>query len=164
MPTDVIDRKPDTVDELLNGLVEETEAGLHAATARWEDYQRQDITPQRADGLVSEFLEIREHDPDAEPIDAVEDLRSFMGSIARVSVASSADIPEIFAGGDGQIGFMWYRPQGDCYLYANLATKKAQWVRTNRGKYVENIKDLDMNCQSEDWLFLVRKLRAAHAV
>lgn len=157
MDTDVADRTL-TIGEDVQ--VSTMDVGLAEASARWAAAEMVHPKTEEASETVREFLEVWEQDEEAADIAASENLEDFMVSIAKVAAAASVPIPEICESIGGRVGFMWYRPEGHCFLYVNLASMDGEWVRTEKGEHVDS-KKLDMKCETGDWADLVLRLRDA---
>lgn len=112
--------------------------------------------------LVREFVSTLELEEGDESIDGIENLPRFMERIASAASDPSIPLPVIFEGGHGRVGFMWYREQGDCYLYTKLDSMEAKWVESEHGEHIRT-QMLDMSYWYTDWNVLERNLQAAYA-
>lgn len=109
-----------------------------------------------------QFMEEIEDDEDMARIPAIECLPEFAVSVAEAACKALAPMPHIFVGGEGSVGFMWARKQGNCYLYAELDKMEAEWTELEGGERSLE-KDLDLRCGSNDWDVLTHRLHEACA-
>ena len=121
-----------------------------------------DSLAETAMAHAREFMEEIEDDEDVARIPAIECLPEFAVSVAKAAHEAMAPMPHIFVGGEGSVGFMWARKQGNCYLYAELDKMEAEWTELEGGERSLE-KDLDLRYSSNDWDVLTHRLHVACA-
>ena len=117
---------------------------------------------QEADKQAGEFLEQREHDPEADDIPALDQIHPFMSAVALASLKAGVPLPYLFEGDNGRLLLRWIREEDDRYLYARLDSKTAKWIETEEGEH-KDTEILNLECGSADWEILTDKLRKACA-